>query len=47
MFLGRFLRACTFDDMGKIADGDVEGKVERGKHDGEEDPPSGHGGDKG
>ena len=46
MLLGRFLCACAFDDMGEIADGKSEGKVERGEHDGEEDPPSGHGGDK-
>ena len=46
MFLGGFLLGCAFDDMGEIADGDGEGKVERGEHDGEENPPSGHGGDK-
>ena len=39
------LRACAFDDMGEIANGKGEREVERGEHDGKEDPPSRHGGD--
>lgn len=41
------LFAGTFDDMRQISDRDAEWEVERGKHNGEEDPPACQGGDKG
>lgn len=36
------LLARTLDDVREIADGDVEGEVERCEHDGEENPPASH-----
>lgn len=33
--------------MREVADGDAKGEIERGEHDGEEDPPAGQGGDEG
>ena len=33
--------------MREVADGDAEREIERGEHDGEEDPPAGQGGDEG
>ena len=45
--LDLLLLASPLDDVREIAHGDAEGEVERGEHDGEEDPPAGHGGDEG
>lgn len=41
------LLAGALEDMREVADGDAEREIERGEHDGEEDPPAGQGGDKG
>lgn len=37
--------ARPFDDMREIAHGDAEREVQGREHDGEEDPPAGHGSD--
>ena len=39
------LLAGTLDDVGEVANGEIEWEVERCEHDGEENPPAGHGGD--
>lgn len=41
------LLAGALEDMREVADGDAKGEIERGEHDGEEDPPAGQGGDEG
>ncbi len=43
MFLRRLLLARTLDDVRQVTYGNIEREVERCEHDGEEDPPAGHG----
>lgn len=41
------LLARPLEDMREVADGNAKREIERGEHDGEEDPPAGQGGDEG
>lgn len=43
MFLRCLLLARTLDDVRQVTYGNIEREVERCEHDGEEDPPAGHG----
>ena len=43
--LDLLLLARALDDMRQVADGDTEREIQRREHDGEEDPPAGHGRD--
>lgn len=43
--LNLLLLACSLDDMRQIADRNAEREVQGGEHDGEENPPAGHGRD--
>jgi hypothetical protein len=45
LLLGLLPLTGTLDESAEITDGDLEGEVERGEHDGEEDPPATHVGD--